>query len=210
MIEGPAPSPDLPTWSKVPAYRAAFRAYVERETAPTPSDLAAEFNLHPVGITTAMSRQRWAAARIVYWSAQYSVDAVHLDQQAAEVQDQVCSSIQDIYRKLLPAVAEASAVVAGLDLAPPTTGPKRGKSIATLARTKLELAKLAAQTLAQLTDGALRIGLAVPVRGKRDGLPERHAGMIDLSADLSRALGKVPHAETEAPADEPAEFEVEE
>jgi hypothetical protein len=206
MIEGPAPEVQLETWSKVPAYRAAFRAYVERETAPTPSDLAKEFNLHPVGICQAMDRQHWATARIVHWSAKYSVDHVHLDQLAGQVQDQVCGSLQDIFRKLLPALAETIEVVTKMPTAPPTSGPKRGKSVSTLCRAKLDLAKLGVQVMSQATDCALKLGLAVPVRGKRDGLPERHAGMIDLSADLSRALGTVPGAEEEPPA----EFEVEE
>ena len=195
---------------KVPYYREAFRLYVESETAPSPSDLAAKLGLHPVGIAQAMDKQHWPAARIMYWSARHANSGVHLDDLAAQIQDQLCGSLQEIYRKMLPALAETVEVIAQLPLAPPTSGPKRGKSAATLSKARVELLRTAAKTLEDVSRSALMLGLAVPVRGKRDGLPERHAGMIDLSADLSRALGKVPHAEQEAPADEPAEFEVEE
>ena len=197
---------------KAPLYHAAFRAYIEREVAPTPSALALEFGVHPVGICTCMDRQHWPAARIMFWSARAAQNGVHLDQLAGQMQDQLCEAFQTIYRKLLPAIAETLEVVAQLPIAPPTTGQKRGKSAATLSRTKLELLKLGTQTLHQATDGALAIGLVLPVRGGKYKVPERSAGMVDLSMTLHQALGQDP-AKTSTVAPDPAapvEFEVEE
>jgi len=194
--------------AKVPYYREAFRCYVESETAPTPSDLAAKFALHPVGICQAMDKQHWAAARIMFWSARAATNGVHLDQVAGQIQDQLVGAFQDIYRKLLPAIAETLEAVAQLPIAPPTSGPKRGKSASTLSRTKLELLRLSAQTLRQASDGALAMGLALPVRGGKHKIPERSAGMVDLSMQLSQAL-QAPAVEARVEPG-PVPFDVEE
>ena len=205
--------------AKVEKYRLAFEAYVSRDVAPSASELAREFGLHPLGIINCIDKQHWATARIVHWSAKYSADNIHLDQLAGQIQNQVCGSLQDIYRQLLPALADTVNAIVQIPLAPPTLklGEKaargRGKSVVTLCRSRLELAKLASQVLTNVSDCALKVGLLVPVRGKRDGLPERSAGMIDISGQVARALGQVPgvpSAPDPVPDDGPAEFEVEE
>ena len=189
---------------KVPYYREAFRLYVESDVAPTPSELAAKLGLHPAGICTAMDRQHWAAARIMHWSAKHAINNVHLDDLAAQIQDQLCGALQTCYRILLPAIAETAQAIASLPTAPPTTGPKRGKSAATLAKTKIELLKTASRTLDDVTASALALGLAVPVRGRKEPLPMRSAGMTDLSIELEKAMN------TPEPPAAPMAFEVEE
>ena len=197
---------------KVPLYREAFRLYVESETPPTPSDLAAKLNLHPAGICTCMDKQHWAAARIMFWSAKHAVNNVHLDDLAAQVQDQLCGALQSCYRVLLPALAETTQAIAQLPVAPPTSGPKRGKSVASLSKVKVELLRTCAKTLDDVTASALALGLAVPVRGRKEPLPMRSAGMTDLSITLSQALAQDP-AKVSTVAPDPAapvEFDVDE
>ena len=197
---------------RVPLYREAFRLYVESEVAPSPSELAAKLGLHPVGITTTMDKQRWPAARIIHWSAKHAVNNVHLDDLAAQVQDQICGALQEVYRVLLPALADTTQAIAQLPVAPPTSGPKRGKSVASLSKVKVELLRTCAKTLDDVTSSALALGLAVPVRGRKEALPMRSAGMTDLSITLSQALAQDP-AKVSTVAPDPAapvEFDVDE
>jgi hypothetical protein len=207
MIDGPLPTPDLKPYSKIPAYRAAFRAYIERTPMPTPSDLAAEFNLHPVGIAVTMDKQRWPAARIMYQASLHAVQHIHLDTLAQQTQDKLCGSAQNLYAVMIPEIEKCIRSIEELDTEPPKTGARRGKSRATLTRTKLDLLKLAAQTFEKVTDTALALGLNVPRRrpGERED-PAEHAKIAELDGRLQQAMHG-PDA-TDA-CEEPLEFDVE-
>ena len=198
---------------KVPQYREAFRAYVERELCPTPSDLAKEFNLHPVGICTCIEKQHWTAARIMWQANAHAGEAVHLQALALQMQDELFSNISQAYRLIVPALLESARVMVQEPTQAPKSGSRRGKSTTTLNKSRVELLRTISKTLEEISSNARALGLALPVLNpdkKSPNLGPDHAKLVQVNLQLSKAFGnEAAPAAPAGPVDE-IMFQVEE